>query len=1545
MLNGVVALPYTRGHRQGAITATSEAQKTTESYMGETFSRRWELSKIKNTPEFQATRSLLDIFNQKGFFINPGTTKSGFAFNAMTLHGKIFVNAETQDSTHSMLFSTGHELVHRLRQEHPDLYDKLYDVVAEESNNRDGILRKYAERYTELKGNNDKIFEEFVSDVMGDAFRDKGFWQKVYAKSPELFQKLIDILDSILKQLRFNASAHGIRHFIKDLERVHEVASDVMAEYAKRQNKGVGGELAFQKNQIEPNAIEEAKSIELIKDKDGNLLAPNGEKSNLDEELWQIVRTPTFKKWFGDWEKGQQKAFLDGDPIISLKGDEFQKIDGESIVPRVAKWYMEEYGGKVTNNTIGEVLLEERGVKDSLSHGLRRKKAVAFKAVPSIIKNGEIISSRINNDRNKTDRYLISAPIEIGGEKYISVVVVLKDKNTQRFYLHDVILKKQLQASLKTGALTSISTPQTGDAEAVSYVKLLQNILSFQGNSSKVVDANGEPLVVYHGTPSSSDIEMFKFDPKDTGEDASGIGFYLTSSPSEASGYAKDRPSPQKQGDKESPGVLPLFVRINDPIKLDINNQTLNDLKITTEQAYQLIKKSPDIYDYDDTPLWNFMDLNGYDKIEDWMIREIADGYKDHYWAIYGDFYSQEQGAFTTAILDVLGYDGVVKEIEGRNHYVAFEPTQIKSIFNKGGFSLTDDRILEQKKTPTPTFFSQAQRVVGDKFPNKMASMSLVNWLKKNQVKEEEIYWLDIKSLTQGKKHVTREELLDWINANEVVVTDVIKGDRTVLDILETTDTNHSDYQLPGGEDYGELLLTLPQQRKAGFMVRYKGSPSGEFDTRQEAEAYIIKVAGKHPTERQKYKIEGRLFEKGGVFTSPHYDEANILAHIRFNTRHDSDGNKVLFLEEIQSDWQAKGLDEGFHQKPELTDWAEIKDDSAITPDGAWYSTWNEHGYIIFKTDDGNYKTAVIADGAPEHNSGYVTRGTFKDVEQYILRSLKKTKSVPKAPFVSDKKGEASSEWIRLVMKRMLRYGAENGFDKISWTTGAQQIERWKSNLRQNVDQIHWQRGKGFSADQSAYLTKEEIKEAEITHVILNGIKNGNNVFSQTVPIKGEVTIEGQKVTLDRLLGKSMARKIRASKDRTGILDGDNLTIGGGVHKSIYDNAIPSIANKLGKQFGTKVGETEINKQANGLLFYDIVRADNNDPTIWASLDSKEKAEAEVKRLEEDPSKKYKINRAVLTQPSIDITPEMRESVMQGQPQFQRKGKEKPFRFDEKTGALPKGLYTSLLKIGNKKNRRHKDFWAGKSGDNKASDRAVEDLVKPEAIEYAKTFGKDAIFVPIVSKEGTGENQIPNALANFLALKTGAMLDTDIKHINKPEHTGKSVIHRIMNPLIFEGNVQKGGEYVLVDDTVATGGSLADLGQYLEENGGKVVGIMPLVNASRSGNLTPSKELLNELQKKFGKEIEQEFGIKLEALTYPEAYALNKFQSIDSIRKRVSLERKDKSDQRASGTLGQSADNQSNLNKPQFQKADQNRPDFINHHLASVRPVKRLLLL
>ena len=55
-------------------------------------------------------------------------------------------------------------------------------------------------------------------------------------------------------------------------------------------------------------------------DKDGNILAPNGKPSNLDERQWVHVRTKAFKDWFGDWENNPSEASKvvdeNGEPLV-----------------------------------------------------------------------------------------------------------------------------------------------------------------------------------------------------------------------------------------------------------------------------------------------------------------------------------------------------------------------------------------------------------------------------------------------------------------------------------------------------------------------------------------------------------------------------------------------------------------------------------------------------------------------------------------------------------------------------------------------------------------------------------------------------------------------------------------------------------------------------------------------------------------------------------------------------------------------------------------------------------------------------------------------------------------------------------------------------------------------------------------------------------------------------------------------------------------------------------------------------------------------------
>lgn len=68
-------------------------------------------------------------------------------------------------------------------------------------------------------------------------------------------------------------------------------------------------------------------------DKEGRLLAPNGQPSNLNERQWIHVRTKAFKEWFGDWENDPKNASKvvdeNGEPLVVYHGSEadFTKFD------------------------------------------------------------------------------------------------------------------------------------------------------------------------------------------------------------------------------------------------------------------------------------------------------------------------------------------------------------------------------------------------------------------------------------------------------------------------------------------------------------------------------------------------------------------------------------------------------------------------------------------------------------------------------------------------------------------------------------------------------------------------------------------------------------------------------------------------------------------------------------------------------------------------------------------------------------------------------------------------------------------------------------------------------------------------------------------------------------------------------------------------------------------------------------------------------------------------------------------------------------------
>jgi len=113
-----------------------------------------------------------------------------------------------------------------------------------------------------------------------------------------------------------------------------------------------------------------------------------------------------------------------------------------------------------------------RGIKDSASHGLGRTKASTFAAVPDVIAKGKQIDFQTNWKGRGYDTYLFASPVKMeSGEKLYVGVVVKKDAQSNRYYLHEVIssTEKNSDELFKTGGHNKMSLPgNSPQSEAIA---------------------------------------------------------------------------------------------------------------------------------------------------------------------------------------------------------------------------------------------------------------------------------------------------------------------------------------------------------------------------------------------------------------------------------------------------------------------------------------------------------------------------------------------------------------------------------------------------------------------------------------------------------------------------------------------------------------------------------------------------------------------------------------------------------------------------------------------------------------------------------------------------------------------------------------------------------------------------------------------------------------------------------------------------------------------------------------------------------------------
>jgi hypothetical protein len=213
---------------------------------------------------------------------------------------------------------------------------------------------------------------------------------------------------------------------------------------------------------------------------------------------------------------------------------------------------------------------------------------------------------------------------------------------------------------------------------------------------------------------------------------------------------------------------------------------------------------------------------------------------------------------------------------------------------------------------------------------------------------------------------------------------------------------------------------------------------------------------------------------------------------------------------------------------------------------------------------------------------------------------------------------------------------------------------------------------------------------------------------------------------------------------------------------------------------------------------------------------------------------------------------------------------------------------------------RERDQFPGyaeaKAGNADAALALADGLLSVESIDELNSLvtsvGQSPILLPVTALETTGFNAIPDAMARVMARRLGWLLSSGtIVQSNTVGHTRAKAFNRLVTPAIFTGKVEPGARYVLIDDHVGLGGTLANMRGHIETSGGIVLATTALTESRDGRQIALHPETLDMLWERHGHSLDtlwrERLGHGLDCLTNIEGGILCRELSVDAIRDRM----------------------------------------------------------
>lgn len=520
--------------------------------------------------------------------------------------------------------------------------------------------------------------------------------------------------------------------------------------------------------------------------------------------------------------------------------------------------------------------------------------------------------------------------------------------------------------------------------------------------------------------------------------------------------------------------------------------------------------------------------------------------------------------------------------------------------------------------------YSQMGRSLERKLPGRASPKEmreLVNkFWKKGDYKKAELewsgldQWLTAKHNTYPKDKLTKEDILDYVRKNELEVKVVTRrgtmASGQYSSYVEGDPANWSDYQ--------EILITLPS-REARYSQHFADDTIAHFRTVERKfkdpitgeERRVLFMEEMQSDWHQKGRQLGYADEGDLLMRSDEYDEMRELfeeaeqnyevltedygmsvddAYYQLEEAKTRHGDIEYDLEATQGEWNDLDMEadeirselqldlERFEadKQMDLPGTPERTPPDVEIPDEMQEKLDDLQMQIDDHESDLRAQEDMVSDAESAHD-------TLQEADEQLTEARQDFEGADETP-VSDKPPPApfGQTWTELGFKRLLQKAVDDGYDTVAWSRGQVQADRY--NAAAYVEDLKYTKRRGVG--------KKGVEEDQIVLTF----RKKDDVDAGILDTWHEKV--APEARLEDWVGKQISKKIRDG-EQTGLLDNDDLWLGGEELKFYYDGEMRNVANKLVKRFGGKV-----TKESMGPTFQVVeIPADSGSFVSWADTE------------------------------------------------------------------------------------------------------------------------------------------------------------------------------------------------------------------------------------------------------------------------------------------------------------------------------------------------------